>query len=173
MSTPTPAPADRLQAQRVLAVSVIAAVPMLAVVAVILYGLEDYPSPVVAGGLFVLNLVAFGLAEAIGYRAPAIAPGTEPDIAQRQAFTAMQQSMMLRFAITEAPAILSFVGAALAGSAWVYLVGGFWSLLSLIWHVWPTRRSAAKLARSLEREGCPSHLVELFDGASVPGHQQY
>lgn len=173
MSTPAIAPAAQLQAQRVLAGSVIAMVPILAIVSVLIYDLEEYPSPVVAGGLFVLNLLAFGLAWLIGYRTPAIAAGTEPAAAQRQAMNAMQQSMILRFAITEAPAIIAFVGASMTGSAWVYLVGGFWALPSMLWHVWPSRRIARTLERHLDREGGRSHLGELFGAPSSPGYQQY
>lgn len=173
MSTPTPGPAAQLQAQRVLAGSTISMVPILAVVSVVLYGLEDYPSPVVAGGLFVLNLLAFGLAELIGYRTPALAPGADADTALRQGMSAMQQSMILRFAITEAPAIIAFVGATVTGSAWTCIVGAFWALPSMIWHVWPSRRIAAKVERSLDREGGRSRLTELFGGSSTPGYQQY
>lgn len=173
MTTPSTSPSQSLQAQRILAMSVIAMVPILGVVSALVFDLHEYPSPLVAGGLFVLNLLTFGLAETIGYKTPAITPGTEPEEAQRQSVTAMQQSMILRFAITEAPAILSFAGAAVTGSAWVYLVGGFWALLSMIWHVWPSRRIATKLERSLERAGGRAHLTELLGGPSAPGHQQY
>ncbi|KRE37820.1 hypothetical protein ASG73_09330 [Janibacter sp. Soil728] len=173
MSTPAASPSESLQAQRILAMSVIGMVPILGVVSALVFDLHEYPSPLLAGGLFLLNVAAFGLAEVIGYKTPAIAPGTEPDAAQRQSVTAMQQSMILRFAVTEAPAILAFAGAAVTGSAWVYLVGGFWALLSMVWHVWPSRRIAAKLERSLERDGGRAHLTELFGGVSSPGYQQY
>lgn len=173
MTTPTPGPADRLQAMRILALSTIAMVPILAVVAVVLYGLEDYPSPLVAGGLFVVNLLAFGLAELVGYRTPAVDASADADSALRQGLNAMQQTMITRFALTEAPAILAFVGAAVTGSAWTCLVGAFWALPSMIWHVWPSRRIAARLERSLDREGGRSRLSELFGAASSPGYQQY
>lgn len=154
---------NRLQAQRVLALSVIGMVPILAVVAVLVLGLEDYPSPVVAAGLFVLNLLAFATAEMVGYKTSAVAPGTEPDSALRHGLDAMQETMIIRFAITEAPAILALAGAFVTGSAWTYLVGGFWALLSMGWHVWPSRRITAKLERSLDRDGGRSHLTDVFD----------
>ncbi|CAM4041938.1 hypothetical protein JAAN108728_08685 [Janibacter anophelis] len=165
MSTAPPTSVQsRLQAQRVLAFAVISALPVFAVVLVLVLGLEDYPSPVVAGVLFLLNLLAFGVAEMIGYRTPAIAPGAEPSRALDEGLVAMQQTMILRFAITEAPAILALAWAFVEGTAWVYIVSGFWALMSMVWHVWPSRRIATKLERSLDREGGRSGLASAVGG---------
>lgn len=163
-TTPSTSVQSRLQAQRVLAVAVISALPVLAVVSVLVLGLEDYPSPVVAGILFLLNLFAFGLAEVIGYRTPAIAPGTEPSRALDEGLAAMGQTMITRFAITETPAILALAWTFVEGTAWIYLVSAFWALLSMVWHVWPSRRIAAKLERSLDREGGRSGLAAAVGG---------
>lgn len=164
---------QRLQALRVLTGTLIGAIVVLAVVAVVVLGLDEYPSPVVAGALFVINVVAFGIAELVGYRTPALAPDTEPEAALHDGLNALQQTTIVRFAITEAPAILSLAWAFVAESGWVYLVGGFWALLSMAWHVWPSRRIAAKLERSLDREGARSGLTQVFGGTSGPGYQQY
>lgn len=173
MSTPPIAPADRLQAQRILAGTVIGMPVILGVVSVVLYSLEDQPSLVAIGGFFLLNVLTFGAAEIIGYRTTAIDPRTDAETALRQGLDAMQQTMITRFAITEAPAILALVAATMTGSAWTYLVGAIWTVPSMIWHVWPSRRIAAKLERSLDREGGRSRLGELFGAATSPGYQQY
>lgn len=163
---------ERLRSQRVFAGALIGALVVIAVVVslVLGLGLEDYPSPLVAAGLFLLNVLAFGTASAIGYRTPAIAPGTDEESAEHQAQGLMQQTMITRFAITEFPAILALAGAFLTGSAWVYLIGAFWAVLSMAWHIWPSRRVATKLAHGLEREGVRSHLTDVFD---QPASQQH
>nr|WP_257907200.1 hypothetical protein [Janibacter limosus] len=56
MTTPSTSPSQSLQAQRIPAMSVIAMVPILGVVSALVFDLHEYPSPLVAGGLFVLNL---------------------------------------------------------------------------------------------------------------------
>lgn len=164
---------QRLQSQRILAGALLGSLVIFGVVAVIVLGIEDYPSPLLAGGLFLLNLLVFAATEAIGYRTPAIAPGTDKPEAVRQGLDAMQQTMTLRFALTEAPALLALAGAFVTESAWTYLVGGFWALLAMAWHVWPSRRVATKLERSLDREGGRSGLTALLGGTSAPGYQQY
>ena len=172
--TGTPAqPAARVQSLRILAGSLIGALPLFAVVAVVVLGTDEYPSAITAAALFGLNVAAFAVAEAVGYRARAIPRSTEPEAALSLALDAMQQTTITRFAITEAPAILSLVWAFATGSAWAYLVGGFWALLSMAWHVWPTQRITARLERGLHAEGVHSGLSEAFGGASTPGNQQY
>lgn len=153
---------NRLQSLRIFSGSLISALVIFAVVAVVALGLEDYPSPLVAGGLFLLNLLAFGVAELVGYKVAPIAAGTPPDEALRRGLDALQQTTTLRFALTEAPGILALMGAFVTGSAWTYLVGGFWTLLSTIWHVWPSRRIATKLERNLDSEGARSGLSQVF-----------
>ena len=136
----------------------VGALPLLAVVSVVVLGTDEYPSAITAAVLFGLNVAAFAVAEAVGYRAPAIPRSTEPESALSLALDAMQQTTITRFAITEAPAILSLVWAFATGSAWAYLVGGFWALLSMAWHVWPTQRITARLERGLHAEGVHSGL---------------
>lgn len=162
MTTPGTTATSPLQPLQMIAASFIGMIPMLGIVMVLVAGLEEYLSPVVAGALFLLNVLAFGLAEVIGYRTPAIRPGTSPEEARRSGLAALQSSTMLRLAITDAPAILSLVAAfvLMPTSAWTYLVGAFWALLSVAWHGWPTSRVIRRVEASLDREGGRSHLSE-------------
>jgi hypothetical protein len=164
----------RLQGLRIIAGSLIGALVIFAVVAVVILGLEEYPSPVTAAALFAINVAAFVIVEVVGYRTPAVPRDADEDTAVRVGLDALQQTTITRFAIIEAPALLSLAWAFTTGSAWAYLVGGFWALLSMAWHVWPTRRVAARLERSLDREGGRSRLsVVGGGGAATPGVQQY
>lgn len=163
----------RLQSLRIFTGALLGALVVFGVVAVVALGLGDFPSPAVVVGLLVLNLLAFGAAELVGYRTRPIAPGTAPEQALRQGLDALQQTTTMRFAITEAPGILALMGAFVTGSAWTYLAGAVWTIASAIWHVWPSRRVVAKLERSLDAEGVRSGLSEVFGGSSAPGYQQY
>lgn len=155
----------RMQSLRVLSFAFIGMLPVLALVAVLVLGLDTYPSAVLAAALFALNLLAFGLAEAIGYRAPAVPAGTEPDAALQQGLTALQQTTTVRLAITEAPALVGLATAFATGSAWPYLISAFWAALSMAWHGWPHRRAVAKVQRSLDRSGGRSGLMRVIDGS--------
>ena len=65
--TSTPAqPAARVQSLRILAGSLIGALPLFAVVAVVVLGTDEYPSAFTAAVLFGLNVAAFAVAEAVG-----------------------------------------------------------------------------------------------------------
>lgn len=175
MSSPGAPATSPLQPLQLIVFSFLTTIPALGVVMVIVAGLEEYPSPVVAGALFVLNLLAFALAELIGYRTPALDPATSPEAARASGLLALQSTTMLRLAITEAPAILSVAATfvILPTTAWTYIVSGFWALLSVAWHGWPSRRVLRKLEASLDRNGARSQLSELTGGPATPGLQQH
>ena len=163
---------QRLQAVRILSGALIGGLVIFAVVAVVALGTGEYPSPVEAAALFGINVLAF----VVGYRTEAVRPDADPESALTTGLEALQQTTILRFAITEAPAILALAWAFSTGSAWPYLIGAFWSLLCMAWHVWPSRRVATRLERSLDREGGRSGLVAALSGStgpSTPGYQQF
>lgn len=164
-----------LQPVQVIVASFLGMIPMLGVVMVLIAGLEEYPSPAVAGALFALNVLAFVLAELIGYRTEAVDPAASPEEAERVGLAALQSTTMLRLAITEAPAIVSLAAAfvVLPETAWTYIVGAFWALFSVAWHGWPSRRVLRKLEASLDRDGARSRLSELAGGPATPGVQQH
>ena len=167
---------QRLQAVRILSGALIGGLVIFAVVAVVALGTGEYTSPVEAAALFGINVLAFVVAEVVGYRTEAVRPDADPESALRTGLEALQQTTILRFAITEAPAILALVWAFSTGSAWPYLIGAFWSLLCMAWHVWPSRRVATRLERSLDREGGRSGLVAALSGSSgpsTPGYQHF
>lgn len=163
MGTETAAPEQRLQTTRLISLTMITGVVALCVLAVVTLGMGEYPSPLLAGALFVLNLVAFATAELVGYRTPAV-PATDPGRALRMGADALQATTLLRLAVTEAPAIVSLVLAFVQGSAWSCVIGGVWAVLSMAWHGYPSRRVLGKLERSLDREGGRSRLGEAAAG---------
>lgn len=162
MTSPAASTTSPLQPLRMIVISFASTIPMLAVVMIVVAGLEEDPSPVVAGVLFLLNVLAFGLAELIGYRTPAIPRDASREQARRTGLTALQTTTMLRLAITEAPALLSLVAVfvLVPTTAWTYLVGALWALVSVVWHGWPSARVIRRTEASLDREGGRSHLSE-------------
>ena len=114
------------------------------------------------------------LLESIGYRARPLDPQLSDADAEQAAAAAWQSSMMLRFALSEAIAILSLVAAfVLEGGIVAYAVGAVVSLALMAVHVWPWSRPVGKVADALEAAGRTTHLREAF-GVPAPGPiQQY
>lgn len=172
-TAPGPTQDTFFQGVRILSLAMIAAVALFGVVAVLtLGGLGEYPSPAVSAGLFGANVCAFAVAELMGYRTPA-APAGDDEAAHDLGRQTLQSTTTFRLVVTEAPAVASLVLAFVLGSGWTYVVGGFWALLFMAWHGYPSRRVLARLERSLDREGGRSRLTELADGPSTPGRQQH
>ena len=82
----------RLQSLRIIAGSLIGALVIFAVVAVVVLGLEEYPSPVTAAALFAINVAAFIVVEVVGYRTPAVPRDADEDTAVRVGLDALQQT---------------------------------------------------------------------------------
>ena len=114
----------------------------------------------------VAALLVFVLCDAVGYRTPAIAPGTSPEHSARSSLQASQATMFLRFALCEALALISAAAAFVIRpeSAWTYIDGAVFALVLMAVHVWPNERQTRKLEASLEREGGTSHLRTAMAG---------
>lgn len=134
----------------------------------------EYPSIAVVAGLFGANVVAFAVAELWGYRTePAPADDDEDEEAHLWGQEALRRTTIFRLVVTEAPAYIALVLVFVTGSWWAYLAGGFWALLSMAWHAYPSRRVLARLEESLDREGGRSRLTDLLGDSPAPGYQQY
>lgn len=111
-------------------------------------------------GLAVAAVAAGGIVSTVGFRTPAIAPGTTEEEARRASTAALTSTTILRCALTEAVAI---VGLALAfvvpeGGLMLYVVAAVVSVVLSILLSWPSERIVDKVRASLEREGGTSYL---------------
>jgi len=166
-ATPTtPAPVAQM---RTLVGSLMGGLVLFGVVAFLSVGAEGYPPTWAAAGLGALAVVAHLTVEAVGYRTPAVAPGTAPKEAAEAGLAAYRSTLVLRFAVCEAVAIASLVGTFVLEpqTAMTYLVGGTFSVLLLAWHAWPSERITRRLEQSLDRDGGRSGLAD-----ALSGHQQ-
>lgn len=140
------------QGVKVLVLAHIAAVVIFGPIAAItLGGMGEYPSAAIAAGLFLANVLAFAVAELLGYRTPP-APAGDDETAHHLARQVLQRTTIFRLVVTEAPAILALVLTFVAGSGWVYVAGAIWTLPSMAWHAYPSRRVLRRLEQSLDRE---------------------
>jgi hypothetical protein len=165
MSRPTSTPAPIMQF-RVLAAALMGALVAFLVALGFALGFDGYPPTWAAWALGALAAAAHLVASTVGYRVPAVAPGTRPEAARSAALAAYQQSMVLRFAVCEAVAIIALVlaFALTPQTAMTYLVGAVLSLLLMLWHVWPSRRLIARVEALLDRDGGRSGLQDSLYG---------
>ena len=165
-SNATPAPPAPIAALRTLAGALISAVVMIGVVAFMVLGTAGYPPVWVAAGLGVLAVAAHAVVEVVGYRWPALRPGTPAEEAAAAGVAAYRSLMMVRFALCEAVAIIALAAAFVVEpqTAKTYLVGGTLSLLLLLWHVWPSERITRRLEQALDRDGGRSGLADALQG---------
>lgn len=134
-------------------------------------GALDAPATVLLVGIPAAGVAVHVLLEAIGYRVRPIAPGTPEDDARAQAVTRWQASMMQRFALSEAIAIVSLALCFVVeqGGYVLLLLGCATSLALMAVHVFPWSRPVGKVAEALERDGARSGLREAFGTAGGPG----
>lgn len=166
-----PAP---LQSLRVMAMALMSGLVVLGVIAALVGGTWDYPAAWMAWVIGGVAVVAYGLCELVGYRAPALAEGTDADAAMRTARAAFQTGFTLRFALCELPALLALVLLFVQDppSAMTYLIGGVLSLILMAVHVWPGERAIARVERNLDRAGGRSHLSAALGGETPPARGQ-
>ncbi len=161
------------QGLRVLSLAHMGMLVVFGIVALVtLGGTGEYPSPAVAAGLFGANVVAFAVAEIWGYRTEPAPTGDDED-AHLWGQEALRRTTIFRLVVTEAPAIVALVAAFTLGSWWAYLAGGFWALLTMAWHAYPSRRVLSKLEKNLDRDGGRSRLTDLLGTAATPGHEPH
>ena len=127
----------------------------------------DVPPAWLLGGQAVAAVAIHLLLNAVGYRAPAIAPGTPPDQAASRSAAAFTSTTFLRMAFSESIAIASIVAAFVVpqGEYVAFLTGALLALVLLALHAFPGERAIAKVQASLEREGAQSHLREKLGAA--------
>lgn len=163
---PASATAPTLQSTKVLVGTVMAGLVVLTGVMGLVLGLDGYPPTWVAWGLGALAVIAFLLDTTVGYRVPAVAPGTPPDRAADLARAAFQTSLFRRLALSEAVAIIGLVLAFAVEpqTAMTVLIGVVLSLALFAWHVWPSDRAIARVQAQLDRDGGRSYLSDVLHG---------
>lgn len=135
-------------------------------------GLLDAPPTWVPVAQLAAGVVLHLLIGAIGYRAPAISPGTPPETAGRTSAAALSSGTILRAAMAESVAIGSLALAFLLteGSYVTYLGGAVVSLVLFALHAFPSERTISRTETSLERDGGTSYLRhQLGRPAPSPG----
>lgn len=119
---------------------------------------EDLPTWFAAAAIGSVVL-AWLLAQQVGYRVAPLVPGDDTAVALRR----YQQSTLVRFVLTEVPIILGIATVfVLPYGVWTYVVVLVVGLPSMFLHVWPTRRAVDRVATRLESKGVPSGLREAF-----------
>jgi hypothetical protein len=164
---------SQLDAIRVLCRALIASpAVVLVAVALALGGTGSDRTPIWAPTAVIL----FGLAMAVliplvGYRAPAIAPGTGVDEAKALALKALQGTMMLRYALADVVGLGSVAVALVVeqGGLLPCFLGAVISMALMFQHVWPSDRIVDRLRDALERAGGRSYLREALEDPAPAG----
>jgi hypothetical protein len=156
------------QQHRVLAGSLVGGVLVLAVAMWFVLGSADdalaTPPLALLVALPVIGVVVHVVLDVIGYRPAALDPDLPADEAAREAMVRYQAGTVLRFAVSEAVAIVAIAASFVVSSGGYLLVlGGCAVTLALVAvHVWPWRRPVDRTATALERDGARSGLREAF-----------
>lgn len=115
-----------------------------------------------------LGVVAAVLVQTFGYRIPALQPNLESSQARATALRVYQQSMFLRFALSESVAIVTIALLFAGGSNTIlpYVVAALIAELLLAYHVWPSERVISRVQQRLDRNGGRSDLANAMNGTS-------
>lgn len=176
MTTPSPGtagPAPLLMALRILVGSLMSGLVFITIALWFVLESTEGTFDVTLGVLVpvVLGVLSHGASLALGYRAPAIAPGTPREQAEETSRTAFQAATILRFALSEVVAIVGIAAAFVlpSGGFTTYLVGALVSLGLIWWHCWPDERVFTTMQRVLERDGGTSYLREAYGKTPLGG----
>jgi hypothetical protein len=116
------------------------------------------------GAQLVAGLAIHLVLDAVGYRVPAVRPGTPTDEAQRTGVAAYTSRTVLRLALSESVALASLALVfVLGGHQWLgYVSGAVVSLVLLAVHVWPWSRPIDRTLAGLQLDGARVPLREAF-----------
>lgn len=156
------------QQSAILAASTIGMLVVLGVISYVVLApdLADLTAPPwwLLGGQLVAGLALHLLLDAVGYRTPAVRPGTPPEEAQRAGVAAYTSRTVVRLALCETVALVSLALVfAWGAEEWPgYVTGAAISVVLLVVHVWPWSRPVDRTRASLERDGARVPLREAF-----------
>jgi hypothetical protein len=169
--TTSPAPvAAPIKSIRVLVGTLAGGLVMFGIVLYSVLPGGDYPPlwvPWALGGLAVLSHL---LSRTFGFSLEPVPAGTLPAEAMATAMAAFQASLILRFALSEAVAIIALVlSFVLTPQTWMtYVIGGVLALILFAVNVWPSPAVISKVQQQLDREGGQSFLGDALLGLA-PG----
>jgi hypothetical protein len=131
--------------------------------------LSTAPPLWLAGAQVAAGVAIHFLVETIGYRTPAIPPGTSEEESRTRAAGQFMARSVVRASLCELIALASVAAAFIleSGGYVGYLTGGAVSLVLLAVHAWPGERTVARTMTSLERDGGRSYLREQLGMGSV------
>jgi hypothetical protein len=130
----------------------------------------DYPPLWVPWALGGLAVTSHLLSQRVGFKLKPVPPGTPPDEAMAMARVAFQASTVLRFALSEAVAIIAIVlSFVVKPASWMtYLIGAVLGLVLLAVNAWPSAGNISKAQQQLDRDGGQSFLRDALLGVA-PG----
>ena len=166
MSQPPAADATPIKSLRILVGTLASSLVIFGIVLYNTHKNGDYPPVWVAWALGGLAVASHLLSRRVGFNLKPVPAGTAPDEAMALALVAFQTSTVLRFALSEAVAlvalVLSFV--VLPATWMTYVIGGALALVLLVVNVWPGATIIGKAQRQLDREGGQSFLHDALLG---------
>jgi hypothetical protein len=115
-----------------------------------------------------LGLIAAGLAQTFGYRIPALPSNLDPAESRATALRVYQQSMFLRFALSESVAIIAIalLFAGRSNTILPYVVAAVIAELLMAYHVWPSESLISRVEQRLDRNGGRSDLANALNGTA-------
>jgi hypothetical protein len=129
---------------------------------------SGYPPLWVSVTLGALAVISHLLSRTLGFRVKPIQAGTPPAEAMATALAAFQASLILRFALSEAVAIIAMILSFMVATWMTYLIGGVLALILFVMNVWPSTALISKVQQQLDREGGRSYLADALLGLT-PG----
>ena len=168
-TTPTPT-TPPIKSTRILVGVLASALVMFGIVLFTILPSGEYPPiwvPWALGGLAVLSHL---LSRSAGFNLTPVPAGTLPAEAMATALAAFQASLILRFALSEAVALLALVlSFVVVPQTWMtYLIGAVLALVLFAVNVWPSTAVISKVQQQLDREGGQSFLRDALFGLA-PG----
>lgn len=130
----------------------------------------DYPPIWVPWALGGLAVISHLLSRRAGLKLKPVPAGTLPAEAMKTAMATFQALTILRFALSEAVAIVALVlSFVVPPQTWMtYLIGGVLALILLAVNVWPSPTVISRVQQQLDRDGGQSFLGDALLGLA-PG----
>lgn len=117
--------------------------------------------------ILAVGAIAAIVVQVFGYRIPALSPDLEPAAARTAALQRYQQTMILRFALSESVAIIAIalLFSGHSNTILPYVLAAVVAELLMAYHVWPSRNLIERVQRRLIRNGAQFNLANALNGS--------